>query len=229
LFAASVRRWRNHRRLTQEELAERAHLHRTYISDVERGARNLSLESIDKLARALEISVPCLFTPAPAPGLPGGFAPSPFTTPAMPLVDILLVQASRHDVSVTLEAFHGVRFANSVRVVPGGAEALELFFGSGGFLNQLPDRSKLIVLLDLDLPNVSGLEVLRQLKADERTRGIQVVILTASDKDRNIVECRRLGAQAFITKPFSFHGLSKVTPALSVNLALLKPTPDSGN
>ena len=224
VFASSVKRWRNHRGLTQEELAERADLHRTYISDVERGARNLSLESIDKLARALDISLPILFSPAETPVAHGNQS-----APTLPTdyVDILLVEDNRDDVDMTLEAFTKARFANSVRVAADGAEALDLFFGRGAFADHVEDSHKQIVLLDLNLPKVSGLEVLRQLKADQRTCNIPVVILTASDKDQDIAECRQLGATAFMTKPVSFQGLSKVTPALSLVWALVKPPSSS--
>lgn len=219
-FANSVKRWRNHRGLTQEELAERADLHRTYISDVERGARNLSLESIDKLARALGISLPILFSPTELPGAKTNGAAH---TPATEYVDILLVEDNPDDVEMTLGAFAKARFVNSVRVAADGAEALDLFFGQGAFADRVRDSHKQIVLLDLNLPKVSGLEVLRQLRADERTSNIPVVILTASDKDQDIAECRQLGATAFITKPVSFQGLSNVTPALSLVWALIKP------
>src|SRR5688572_28678219 len=118
IFASSVKRWRNHRGLTQEELAERADLHRTYISDVERGARNLSLESIDKLARALGISLPILFSPEETPGNAGNRP----NAPAAEQVDIVLVENDLNDASLILEAFTKARLANSVRVVSDGDE-----------------------------------------------------------------------------------------------------------
>src|SRR4051794_3860307 len=121
IFANSVKRWRKHRGLTQEELAERADLHRTYISDVERGTRNLSLESIDKLARALDISLPILFSPDETPGVD---VTRSNDHPSDEYVDILLVESNPHDVDITLETFAKARFANSVRVVADGAEAL---------------------------------------------------------------------------------------------------------
>jgi CheY-like chemotaxis protein/DNA-binding XRE family transcriptional regulator len=222
-FATSLKRWRRHRGLSQEELAERANLHRTYISDVERGARNLSLESIDKLARALEISVPILFSD-PLPQATSGAGVSDKIIPQVTeFVDILLVEDNPDDVELTLQAFKRARFANSVRIARDGAEALDLFFGKGGFADHVKDAGHQIILLDLNLPKVSGMEVLRRLKADKRTAKIPVLVLTVSDKDQDINECRRLGASAFITKPVSFHGLSKVTPDLCLVWALIKP------
>ena len=79
------------------------------------------------------------------------------------------------------------------------------------------------MLLDLNLPKVSGLEVLRRIKADKRTRLMPVVILTISDDDYDIAECRRLGADNYIVKPVDFQRLSQVTPQLNLNWALLKP------
>src|SRR5262245_32404039 len=129
VFANSVKRWRNHRGLTQEELAERADLHRTYISDVERGARNLSLESIDKLARALGISLPILFSPDESPGAPANRS----SAPSAESVEIILAENNPTDATLTLETFTKARLTNSVRVVNDGAEALDLLFGRGAF------------------------------------------------------------------------------------------------
>ena len=218
IFASSVKRWRNHRGLTQEELAERADLHRTYISDVERGARNLSLESIDKLAKALEISLPILFSPNETPD-----AEHRSRAPSTESVDIVLVENNSNDANLTLEAFTRAHLANTVRVATDGSEALDLLFGRGAFADHVKDPSNQIVLLELDLPNVSGLEVLRQLKSDHRTSNIPVVILAASDKHHDLTECKRLGAAAIITKPVTFQGLSKITPATNLFWTLIKP------
>ena len=222
IFATSVKRWRNHRGLTQEELAERADLHRTYISDVERGARNLSLESIDKLARALEISLPVLFS---ADEVPGERNHRTQAVSSPEFVDILLAENKPDEVDATLEAFAKAHVANSVRVVADGEELLDIFFGRGALADNIKDSHNHIILLNLDLPKVSGVEVLRQLKADKRTCHIPVVILAASDKDRDIPECKRLGAAALISKPVSFQGFSKITPALNLVWALVKPQP----
>ena len=219
IFANSVKRWRNHRGLTQEELAERADLHRTYISDVERGARNLSLESIDKLAKALGISLPILFSPEDAPGV----AVSRSATPTAESIDIVLVENNASEASLVLDAFAKARLANSVRVVTDGDEALDLLFGRSSFADNPKEPNSQLVLLELDVPKANGLEVLRQLKADQRTCDIPVVILVASDKHPDIAECKRLGAAAILTKPFSFQELSKAIPALNLFWVLIKP------
>ncbi|HEX5221986.1 MAG TPA: helix-turn-helix domain-containing protein [Verrucomicrobiae bacterium] len=218
VFATSVKRWRNHRGLTQEELAERADLHRTYISDVERGARNLSLESIDKLARALEISLPMLFSPDETPGPPVNHSSASASEP----VDIILVENDSNHANQILETFSKARVANPVRVISEGAEALDFFLSRGAAADGAKEPLNQIVLLSLDLPKVSGLEVLRQLKMDKRTGNIPIVILAASEKHRDINECKRLGVAAVITRPISFPCLSKVTPALNLAWVLIR-------
>ncbi len=220
-FGTSVKTWRKRLGMSQETLAERAELHRTYISDVERGARNLSLESITRLATALDISAAALFPPEPAGG------PDRLTgnghSHGQKLVDILLVEDNADDVEMTLHAFQQARFANRVHVVADGQEALDYLFGQEKYSRRQVSEHPQIVLLDLYLPRVSGLEVLRRLKADVRTREIPVVILTISQVFSDFEECQRLGAETYIIKPLNFQQLSQVTPRLALDWALLKP------
>ncbi len=217
-FGESLRDWRNHLGISQEELAEKADLHRTYISDVERGARNLSLESITKLATALNISVAALFPwefQNQKTGVLGGTGKN--------LVDILLVEDNPDDVALTVHAFKKARFANRLTVVRDGAEALDFLFGQGEYTGRSPSDSPQIILLDLDLPKVIGLEVLRRIKADKRTQMIPVVIMTMSEDQYTMAECRRLGAENYIVKPVNFQSFSLATPQLNLNWALVKP------
>ena len=220
-FATAVRSRRNRLGLSQEQLAERASLHRTYISDIERAARNLSLESISKLADALEVSVAALFSPASSPGGQTGNGHN--QNGNKQFVDILLVEDNPNDVELTLHAFKRSRFANRVNVVTDGAEALDYVYCRGAYTRRNGEDHPQIILLDLNLPKVSGLEVLRRLKTEETTRAIPVIVLTASQNDLDISETRRLGAETYIVKPVDFHRLSQVTPQLSLNWALLKP------
>jgi CheY-like chemotaxis protein len=221
-FGTSVRGWRKRLGFSQEELAERADLHRTYVSDVERGARNLSLESMTRLAHALRISVADLFPPE----FPQGQTVGGGNGHSQTLVDILLVEDNADDVELTLHAFKKVRFANRVQVVSDGQEALDYLFCEGKYANRPAGRPQ-VVLLDLYLPKVSGLEVLRRLKAEERTREIPVVILTISQVFSDFSECQRLGAETYIIKPLNFQRLSQVTPRLQLDWALLKPVTPS--
>ena len=223
-FGAAVKTWRLRRGLSQEKLAEHAHLHRTYITDVERGSRNLSLESIKRLATALDISLSALFAdPAALPMLLGD--------PRRPaaeasLVDILLADNNRRDVALTRRAFEKAGLANHLHVVSNGAEALDFLFGAGRHLSRKGESCPQVMLLDLHLQKVSGLEVLRRVKSDPRTQGMYVVTLTASLKNPDIKESRRLGANGHIVKPINFDRLAKVTPKLKFMWALLKSRRD---
>jgi CheY-like chemotaxis protein len=218
-FGTSVRVWRNRLGISQEELAERAELHRTYVSDVERGTRNLSLESIERLARALEVSVSALFS---NPELHGGGA-TRGNGRSKDLVDILLVEDNADDVEMTLSAFKRARFTNRVHVARDGAEALDYVFRRGKHARRRAAKRPQMILLDLNLPKVDGQEVLRRLKADRRTQRIPVVILTVSQTSEDIAECRRLGASNYIVKPVDFQRLSQSTPRLNLDWALLQP------
>lgn len=221
-FVNAIRWWRKKHGITQEELAERADLHRTYISDVERGARNLSLESIAKLAAALQVSVATLFGPAAArEGESGGNGAQP---QPRDLMEILMVEDNPADVELTLKAFAHARLTNKVHVVGDGVDALDFLFARGQFTHRANERVPQMILLDLNLPRMNGVEVLRRLKADKRTENIPVVVLTISERDRDIAECRQLGARAYISKPVSLQRLSEVTPHFEMNWALFKPT-----
>ena len=221
-FGAAVRHRRDHLGISQEELAGRAGLHRTYISDVERGARNVSLESMNRLAVALEVPLSVLFSRLE--GMSSEKPGSPTLSPDE-LVDILIVEDSVDDVDLAIKALKDVRITNRIYVVRDGVAALDFLFCKGGYSHRkLNDRPQLI-LLDLGLPKVDGLEVLRQIKADPRTRTIPVVVMTVSSRGRDIGVSQKLGAEAFIVKPVDFQNLSGVTPQLSLQWALLKRAP----
>ena len=110
---------------------------------------------------------------------------------------ILLVEDNADDEQLTLRAMRQSEVPNLIRVARDGAEALEHLFAPGA---RLPD----LILLDLKLPKVSGLEVLQKLRSEERTRALPVVVLTSSDEEKDIVESYSLGANSFIRKPVDF-------------------------
>lgn len=211
-FATAIRNRRSQLGITQEELAWRAGLHRTYITDIERGARNLSLQSIEKLARALQAPIAELFA------VPAGDQDAAGQTP----VDILLVEDNPDDVELTLQAFQAARLKNRVHIVRDGAEAVNFLFGRGAFTGVWHPHRALVVLLDLNLPKLSGLEVLRRIRSDARTITLPVVVLTVSDHGRDIAECRRLGCNHYIVKPVGFENFSKITPNLNLDWALTR-------
>jgi CheY-like chemotaxis protein len=118
-------------------------------------------------------------------------------------VDILLVEDNPQDVELTLRALKEVNLANRVRVARDGAEALDFIFATGPQSGRLLSNLK-VILLDLKLPKVSGLEVLEKIKADPRTRAIPVVALTSSHEDRDIKSCYDLGVNSYVVKPLEF-------------------------
>jgi|SRR5882724_2700877 len=211
-FGAAIKNQRSRLDLSQEKLAELAGLHRTYISDVERGARNPSLGSIEKLARALQVPIAELFNGKNAS--------------AKKLVEILLVEDMSQDIELTLRALKHANITNQIHVVRDGAAALNFLFCTGEYADRHEDDHPQLILLDLGLPKVDGLEVLQRIKADSRTSSIPVVVLTASTHDRDLNISQRLGADAYIVKPVGFQNLSEVTPQLSLQWALLTPTHD---
>lgn len=209
LLGNLIRRERAALGISQEELAVRAGLHRTYVSDVERGTRNPSLESVAKLAQALELSLGALFETAAQRR----------TRP----MEILLVEDNPPDVTLTMRAFNKAGLTNPIHVVSDGAEALDFLFGRGGYAARKTEPLPEVILLDLNLPEKSGLDVLREIKADPRTRHISVIVLTVSDHARDMAECSRFGVENYIVKPVDFQNFSAVTSQLSLGWMLIKP------
>lgn len=111
---------------------------------------------------------------------------------------VLLVEDNADDEQLTLRAMRQSEVPNIIRVARDGAEAVEHLFGPGA--HRLPD----LVLLDLKLPKVSGLEVLKRIRSEESTKSMPVVVLTSSDEERDILETYRLGANSYIRKPIDF-------------------------
>ncbi len=193
--------------ISQEELAHRAGLHRTYVSDLERGARNPSIESIEKLAGALQVSVSNLFE-----GAENGSS-------SRQMEEILLVQDNPRDVDLTIRVFKKANITNPLHLARDGEEALDLVFADANRGNL---RRTLLILLDLNLPKISGLEFLRRIKAAEQTQDIPVIILTLSIRDRDIAECRKLGVEDYILKPVDFQNFSEVTARIGLAWTLGK-------
>ncbi len=115
--------------------------------------------------------------------------------------------------------------ANSVHVVSDGAEALDFVFCKGSYAERKIENSPKVIMLDLKLPKVDGLEVLRQIKTDEQTRSIPVVVLTTSQQERDVVESYRLGVNSYIVKPVKFDKFIKSVSELGFYWVLLNRAP----
>lgn len=119
-------------------------------------------------------------------------------------VEILLVEDNPTDAELTMRALKRKNMANQVVWVKDGAEALDFIFATGTYSDRNPEDLPKLILLDLRMPKVDGLEVLQKIKAEEVTRQIPVVVLTSSKEDRDIVESYKLGVNSYVSKPVEF-------------------------
>ncbi len=124
--------------------------------------------------------------------------------------EILLVEDDPADAELTVHALRKERLANHIEIARDGAEALDFLFCRGAYSNRSFTNPPRVVLLDLKLPKISGHEVLRAIKEDERTRAIPVVVLTSSNQERDLVECYRLGVNSYIQKPVDLQKFQEV-------------------
>jgi two-component system response regulator len=141
------------------------------------------------------------------------------------MVDILLVEDNPNDVELTLRALKKSKVVNPVKVVRDGAEALEFLFGEGAYADRIPAQPPKLILLDLKLPKVDGLEVLRRVKSDERTKVVPVVVLTSSREERDVVESYRLGVNSYIVKPVDFDKFAEAVSQAGLYWMLLNQPP----
>jgi two-component system response regulator len=137
---------------------------------------------------------------------------------------ILLVEDSQDDVDLTLRAFQKNHIRNRVVVAKDGVAALEYLFGSADGERQ-PEERPVVVLLDLKLPRVDGMEVLRRIRGDERTRTLPVVVLTSSDEQRDLVQSYDLGANSYVRKPVDFNGFLDAARQLGLYWLVLNQPP----
>jgi len=119
-------------------------------------------------------------------------------------VEILLVEDSPTDRELTLRALEKAKIANHIEIAKDGAEALDFIFGTGAHSNRASDEPPRLILLDLKLPKVDGLEVIERIKKDPAKRSIPIVVLTSSREQRDLVESYNLGVNSYIVKPVDF-------------------------
>jgi len=139
-------------------------------------------------------------------------------------VDILLVEDNPNDAELALRALRKGKLANNITWVKDGAEALEFIFRSGAYAER-PDQHPKLILLDLKLPKVDGIEVLKRIKADERTRVIPVVMVTSSAEGRDIAESYKLGVNSYVVKPVEFEQFSETVAKAGFYWMLMNKTP----
>ena len=143
-------------------------------------------------------------------------------------IEILLVEDNPKDLELTLHALRKENLSNSIQVARDGEEALEFLFCRGAYSQRSFDRPPRLIVLDLKLPKIDGLEVLRQIKNDSRTRAIPVAILTSSKEERDLVEGYNIGANSYIQKPVDFNQFRDTVKQLGLYwLVVNQPPPSS--
>jgi two-component system, response regulator len=142
-------------------------------------------------------------------------------------VEILLVEDNQDDLEMTLRAFRKSNLTNHIQVTRDGAEALEFIFCQGAFAGRKLANPPKVILLDLKLPKIDGMEVLKRIKSDERTRTIPVVILTSSKEQRDVIESYKLGVNSYIVKPVNFESFAVAIQELGMYWLLLNQPPQA--
>jgi two-component system, response regulator len=140
-------------------------------------------------------------------------------------VEILLVEDNPSDLRLTLRALEQHNIANRVEVARDGAIALDFLFGTGEYEGRDVEQTPRLVLLDLKLPKIDGLEVLQRVKSDKRTRRIPIIVLTSSREERDIVESYELGVNSYIVKPVDFEQFAEAIRQVGFYWLLLNEPP----
>ena len=140
-------------------------------------------------------------------------------------VEILLVEDNPQDLELTLRALRKGNLTNHIQVARDGAEAIDFIFCEGEYAGRKIDNGPKVILLDLKLPKIDGLELLKRVKSDERTRRIPVVVLTSSKEHSDVVESYRLGVNSYIVKPVNFDSFVVAVRDLGLYWLLLNQPP----
>ena len=140
-------------------------------------------------------------------------------------MDILLVEDNPHDLELTLRALKKANISNRIEVARDGVEALDLVFCRGPYAGRKIGDGPRVILLDLKLPKIDGLEVLRAIKGDARTRSIPIVVLTSSKEQRDVVDSYNLGVNSYIVKPVNFERFAEAVKELGFYWLLLNQPP----
>jgi two-component system response regulator len=143
------------------------------------------------------------------------------------IVEILLIEDNPYEAELAIRSLNKYNFTNHLHHIDDGAEALDFIFERGKYEGWDITAKPKLILLDIKLPKIDGIEILRQLKANEKTKTIPVVILTSSKENQDIKTCYDLGANSYIVKPVDFDSFSKAVAELGMYWMLLNNPPDS--
>jgi CheY-like chemotaxis protein/DNA-binding XRE family transcriptional regulator len=223
-FGSVVRSQRLSAGFSQEELAHRSGLHRTYVTDVERGARNPSLNSIKKLSGALGVSLSDLFRLVESsdqpPLLTGGTAGEKENS-SRPFVEILIADNDPVEIESTLSALKRNNLANTVHFARDGSDALDFVFCTGPYKKRNILHPPDLVVLDLELEKIDGLAVLDRIRQNPITKSVAVVALV-SPSNPDIGKAQQLGISGLIVKPLEFSKLVLAASQTGLSWALVK-------
>jgi two-component system, response regulator len=140
-------------------------------------------------------------------------------------VEVLLVEDNKSDAELTIRALKKNNMVNKLVHLHDGAEALDFLFGQGDYTGRKIENRPKVILLDLKMPKVNGIEVLRKIKDDDRTKRIPVVVLTSSREDPDIKTCYELGVNSYVVKPVEFESFVKAVRDLGLYWVLVNQTP----
>jgi two-component system, response regulator len=142
-------------------------------------------------------------------------------------IEILFIEDNPHEAELTMRGLKKHNLVNKLKHIDDGAEALDFIFSKGMYASRENSPNPKLIILDLKLPKVDGLEILRQLKADEKTRVIPVVVLTSSQEEKDVVESYRLGVNSYIVKPVNFESFGKAVADLGLYWVILNHSSNS--
>ena len=140
-------------------------------------------------------------------------------------LEILLVEDNMHDAEMTIRSLKKVNLSNNLIHMKDGEEALDFIFSQGKFAGREPVSGPKVILLDIKMPKVDGIEVLRQIKANDATRLIPVVIMTSSKEEQDIISSYQLGVNSYVVKPVDFEGFAKAVSQLGLYWLLTNQPP----
>ena len=140
-------------------------------------------------------------------------------------VEILLVEDNKNDATLAIRALKKVNLCNNLIHVKDGVEALEFLFGTGQYSERQTKKNPKVILLDIKMPKMDGIEVLRQIRSNPATKAIPVVIMTSSKEENDIIQSYELGVNSFVVKPVDFNSFSKAVSELGLYWLLVNESP----